>query len=119
MPVGNIVFRIQNNLNQNATRSSYDASNAAWNNTPRSVVNAGASSANFQGSYNFDPPENASLTMAYTIPGEAVALTASVLVEEVDGTVRATPSGAAPGDHQVTFVVTGAAPDFQVLFTFN
>jgi hypothetical protein len=57
--------------------------------------------------------------MRYTIPNEQIPFTASAIIEQPGASVTCTPSGAGPGQHNVTFVVTGAAPQFNVLFTFN
>ena len=83
------------------------------------MVQPETSSANFQMSYNFGPPDASTFHMRYQIPSEAIPFTASALIERPGETVRCHPAGAAPGHHQVSFNLTGAAPDFMVLFTFS
>ena len=119
MPVGTCTIRIQNNTNQTITNVDFDVVNGTWNQQPPATVAAGASSGNFQMSYNFPVGGQSDFDMRYSLPNEATPFTAAAIIEQPGPTVICTPSGAGPGQHHVTFVVTGAAPSFNVLFTFN
>ncbi len=120
MPTGNCTVRIQNNTGAAITRTDFHVTNGAWNQQPPVTVAAGASSGNFQMSYNFQPPADSQFDMHYSIPGQQTHFTAAAIIEQPGGgTVTCTPSGAGPGQHHVTFNVSGTAPNFTVLFTFN
>jgi len=84
------------------------------------TVNAGATPGNFQMSYNFQHPADSQFDMHYSIPGQQTHFTAAAIIDQPGGgTVTCTPSGAGPGQHHVTFNVSGTAPNFTILFTFN
>lgn len=120
MPTGNCTVRIQNNTNATVTLVNSNVTHGVWNQQPPQTVAAGATSGNFQMSYNFQPPADLQLDMHYSIPGQTVNFTAAAIIDQPHGgTVTCTPSGAGPGQHHVTFNVGGAAPAFTLLFTFN
>jgi hypothetical protein len=120
MPNGTCTVRIQNNTGALITSVNFNASNGHWNQNPPATVAAGATSANFQMSYNFAAPADSQFDMQYSLPGQQTHFTAAAIIDQPQGgPVTCSPSGAGPAHHQVTFNVVGAAPAFTVLFTFN
>lgn len=120
MPQGTCTVRIQNNTNATVTLVNNHVTHGTWNQQPPAAVAAGATSANFQMSYNFATPQDSQFDMQYSLPGQQTHFTAAAIIDEPPGSpVTCTPSGAGPDQHHVTFNVVGTAPNFTVLFTFN
>lgn len=122
MPKGTCLMRLQNSLSEKLLRYDVFASNAEWNQQPPMTVEAGASSGNFQLSYNYQDSGQADFHMRYSIHGAPTQVFTAAGIIETDPETHAvtlTPSGAGPGAHTVSWNVTGAHPHFFVLFTFN
>lgn len=106
-----VVIRLQNSTRNAINYVDQSGNNVTWNQDPPASVGAGASSGNFQIAYD----EPADFSMRYSIAGQEVPFTAAALLE--DHTLD--PSGGAPGAYSISFVTTGAYPNFAILFTFN
>ena len=127
MPQGTCVMRLQNSTSNNVllTFVNSHVNHCVFNNAPPATVASGATSNNFQLTYNFDPAGKPPATQAdfdfsYSTPGEPTNYTASGIIDvDHNGQTVCNLVGAAPGHHTLTGQVGGAAPNFTVLFTFN
>jgi len=121
MPSGDCTVRIQNSTSthEDLTLVDFGVTNGAWSQSPPGTVASGASSGNFQVTYNFNSPNNSTFYMRYRIASEGIPYTASGSFDlDSHNQVVLSWGGAGPGNHQVTAVISGAAPHFMAIFTF-
>ena len=97
-----------------------NVTHGVWIQQPPQTVAAGATSGNFQMSYNFQPPADLQLDMHYSIPGQTVNFTAAAIIDQPHGgTVTCTPSGAGPGQHHADIQRGWRCPSLHTAFYFQ